>query len=218
MYCSQCGKPAQGKFCCYCGAPLVVPSFGGDAVAVATAPEPVGNWENECRYEALVQIPHIRATIERHAGMAKKKITGEEFLKMSEKLSEKFVSSTHPSVYMAVTLVQPLTGKLGIKTGKERMEMIEAPIGRVMFRLLCSMARNGQPLRHVKQAEDGCEFDAVLPSDMWALEGELVTTVRRQGPRTEVASAASIKGQLIDWGKSRRCLDALFADLRLDPG
>jgi hypothetical protein len=87
-----------------------------------------------------------------------------------------------------------------------------------MFRLLCSMARNGQPLRHVKQAEDGCEFDAVLPSDMWALEGDLVTTVRRQGIRTEVASAASIKGQLIDWGKSRRCLDTLFADLRLDPG
>lgn len=192
--------------------------FPDAGVAVATSPEPAGNWENEVRYEALVQIPHIRATIERHAGMAKKRITGEEFLKMGEKLSEKFVSSTNPPLYMVVTMVQPLTAKLGIKTGKERMAVIDAPIGRVMFRLLCSMARNGHPLRHVKQATDGCEFDAVLPSDMWALEGELITTVRRQGTRTEVAAAAAIKGQLIDWGKSRRCLDELFADLRLDPG
>src|ERR1700752_2675194 len=106
MYCSQCGKPAQGKFCSHCGAPLMGAPFADAGVAVATAPGPVGNWENEVRYEALVQIPHIRATIERHAGMAKKRLSGEEFLQFSQK----FMPGSPPLDKMA-SMVQPLYAK-----------------------------------------------------------------------------------------------------------
>ncbi len=56
-------------------------------------------------------------------------------------------------------------------------------------------------------------FEAKLPSDLWALEGQVVVTVERAGPGTRVEAATKIPGQLYDWGKSTRCLAKLFADL-----
>jgi hypothetical protein len=216
MYCSECGKPAVGKFCSNCGAPLA--AAPDVAVAPATVPFPTpaerpatGSWDNEWRYAELIKFPEVRQIIDRHATMARTAISAAEFSKFADKL----MNNPLPSDKLAL-FVQPIMGSFGIRTGKERIGMIEAPIGRGMLRVLCSLARHGQSLRGVQQESDGCVFQAVLPSDPMSLEGDLTISVRRRDVRTEITAATNIKGQIFDWGKSRRCLDLFFNDLQLE--
>jgi hypothetical protein len=227
MYCSECGKPATGKFCSNCGAPLAAASAVAAVTTAAppslpvtqfaTGPVPAPhvafvNWEQEWRYDELIKVPEVRQTIERHLKMARTPITGEQFSKLADKILQNPVPTDKLAAF-----AQPIMGSFGIRTGKERTAIIEAPIGRVMLRVLCSMARHGQSVRGVKQGSDGCAFDALLPSDPMSLEGDLTISVRRRDMTTEVTAATNIKGQLYDWGKSRRCLDVFFEDLQLDP-
>ncbi|HVT28858.1 MAG TPA: zinc ribbon domain-containing protein [Lacipirellulaceae bacterium] len=204
MYCSECGQPAQGKFCSQCGAPLITRRAAADAILVEIVPD----WDHEVSYETILKYPGVRETIERHAQQAPKRLSGEKFLQLAEKLMP-----TGVPLEELMAVVQPLYARLGIKTGKERIEELSVPVGKVIVRALCSLARHGQLLRSITQATDGCLFEATLPSDMFALEGSLLVSVRRSGSRTEVRSATCIEGQLYDWGKSKRSLNQLFADL-----
>jgi hypothetical protein len=231
MYCSECGKPASGKFCSNCGTPLSVSGTATSVTAMPSTPTvgattvppaphlPINvdtflvvDWENEWRYDELIKVPDVRQVIERHTKMARAPISGEEFAKIADKV----LKNPLPSDKLAA-FAQPIFGSFGIHTGKERTGLIEAPIGRAMLRVLCSMARHAQSLRRVKQDPDGCVFDAMLPSDPMSLEGDLIVSVHRRNARTEVTASTNITGQIYDWGKSRRCLDVLFDDLQLDP-
>ncbi len=228
MYCSECGKPVTGKFCSNCGTALATSATAVSVAAVAPAPAvPFGSvpaphlslpaatnvdWENEWRYDELIKVPEVRRIIERHTAMARTGISAEQF----NKFADKIMKNPLPSDKLAA-FAQPIFGSFGIRTGKERNTTIEAPIGRVMLRVLCSLARHGQSLRGVQQGPDGCVFTAVLPSDPMALEGDVIVTVCRRDKRTEVTAATKITGQLYDWGKCRRCLDAFFEDMQIDP-
>jgi len=224
MFCSECGKPAHGKFCSHCGEPLCGEPLCGEPLAVSDGSheliaveetpaelvtvEFVPEWDREVQYETILKFPGVRDTIERHARQAPKRMTGEQFLALADKLVPLGVP-----LEGLVGVVQPLYARLGIKTGKQRAHNIPAPIGRVIVRALCSLARHGQTLRGVTQAADGCLLEASLPSDLFSLEGDLLVTVRRNGSQAEVSGATRISGQFFDWGKSNRCLDQLFNDL-----
>jgi hypothetical protein len=199
MFCSECGKPAQGTFCSHCGTPLA---------ATELATEAVPEWDCEVQYETILKYPGVRDTIERHARQASKRLTGEQFLMLADKLVPLGVS-----LEGLASVVQPFYARLGIKTGKERVRQVAAPVGQVIVRTLCSLARHGQTLRGVTQALDGCLLEANLPSDLFSLEGTLLVSVRRSGTQAEVCGTTHIGGQLYDWGKSNRCLDTLFTDL-----
>ncbi|HVJ23499.1 MAG TPA: hypothetical protein VM756_06125, partial [Burkholderiales bacterium] len=114
-------------------------------------------------------------------------------------------------------VVVPIYAQLGVKTGKERSETFRRPIGEVLVSALCSLARRAQTLRQVRQFNDGCLLEATLPSDLWSWEGTLYARVSKATDGTRVDGATSIKGQLFDWGKSNRCLGALFEDLNAIP-
>lgn len=98
MFCSECGHSAQGKFCSHCGTrlPAARPDNAQPVIHVLnlTAPPtetldpslPVDR-DNEVRYEALLQIPRVRETISRHAGMAEKRLSGEDFLKLCDQVA-----------------------------------------------------------------------------------------------------------------------------------
>ena len=214
LFCSECGKPARGKFCSDCGAPLATPAavverLPGELVPVEiVSAELVPDWDREVQYETILKFPGVRDTIERHARQSPKRMTGEQFLALADKLVPLGVSYEG-----LAAVVQPISARLGLKTGKQRAEQVPAPVGRVLVRALCSLARHGQTLRSVTQAADGCLLEAALPSDLLTLEGDLLVSVRRCGSHAEVTGATRIAGQLFDWGKSNRCLDQLFADL-----
>lgn len=202
MFCCECGKPARGKFCSHCGTRL-----DPEAEAIPVDAETV-DWENEVRYDVLLKAPHVRRAIDRHAALAKKRMTGEQFMALCEKV----VSLPVPAEAV-VGIIQPISRRLGLQTGKQRAAVVAEPPGRVLCRILCSLARNGQAIRQVRQAPDGCVIEAALPSDIRSLEGDLVVTVGRDGGATAVSATTKIDGQLFDWGKSRRCLDELFDDV-----
>jgi hypothetical protein len=206
MYCSHCGAKAEGNFCWSCGARL-----GADGGA-APALETTQDWSHEIRYDALMRIPEVREKVARAGASVRRSMSGEDFLAVFDKV----MSMDVPLEKLAL-IAQPLGERLGLKTGKERSELIGKPPGQTLVAALCSLARHGQTLRRVEQSVDSCLLEAALPSDLWSFEGDLYVAVRRHGDDSRAEAATKIQGQLFDWGKSRGCLDALFADLRGSP-
>ena len=209
MYCSECGKSASGKFCSHCGARLAHAAAVTEETTVPV--ELVVDWSREVDYKTLMGVTEVREAVERSARLAPKRISGEEFLALADKV-----------VPMGVTLeklgsiVNSLYSQMGVGMSRGRVARVDAPVGRVMLRTMCSLARHGQSLRHVEQASDGCSFEAALPSDLLSFEGDLRVVVRRVDGVSEVAGSTKVRGQFFDWGKSNRCLDKLFADVERD--
>lgn len=206
MYCSQCGAQASGNFCSSCGAPLQ-----GALLQDTDTQAETGDWSSEVRYQELIAVPEIRDLVSNSAAMARKRLSAEEFLALADKIIPLNISLEKLGSALA-----PVMARLGLETGKQRVEDIPMPPGRVIVAALCSLAREGQTLQQVHQFEDGCLLEAVLPSDMWSWEGRLVASIRRTDAGSRVEAATRIKGQLYDWGKSRRCLDTFMANLKAD--
>ena len=209
MFCSECGSRVSGKFCSSCGRrlqPSDTPEF--DIIELTI------DWSDLVDYETLLHIPEVRDAISRAAAQSKKSMTGEEFLDMYGKALGKLAGLPIALPMSSLAhLAQGAYAKLGIKTGKARTEFVAKPTGTVLVSILCSLARHGRTLHGAHQLTDGCILVAALPSDLFALEGDLIITVARTQRGTQVAARTEIKGQLFDWGKSTRCLDALFAEL-----
>lgn len=215
MFCSQCGMQVEGRFCSNCGTALKAGSYQG-----AHPPD----WSQETRYHVLLRQPEVRALIARHASLAKRPMTMEEFL---AGFTEGAVSAVElgfvGSSIMTLTtgfiykVVRRLTVGLGFKTGKTHAEFIQTPPAYAMVAVLCSLAQRGRPLQGVVQMDDGCLFEGFLPSTIGSPEGSLLISVRRKDEGAFVEATTEIRGQLVDWGKSCRCLDELFTDLHSIP-
>jgi hypothetical protein len=203
MFCSNCGAKASGNFCSVCGAPLT-----GAGLSESV---PIQDWSADVRYDVVTRVPAVRDLIAQNARLAKKPMSGEQFLEICDK-----AFSPIPGVSLAkvIAIVQPIYANLGIKTGKRRTQELPVPPGKALVGVLCSLARRGNDLRRATQGEDGCVLEAAIPSDLWSLEGDLLIAVRRGDGVSIVEAATLIRGQLFDWGKSTRCLNALFDDLR----
>ncbi len=219
MFCSNCGAEAEGNFCWKCGARLNAgPGQPGQASATPQPgappvppplPETPRDWSHEVVYEKLIRVPEVRELIDKNAAMARKRMSGEEFLALADK-----IIPLGFSLEKLTAVAQPIYVHLGAKTGKERGETLAAPAGKVIVAALCSLARNGQALKQVHQSEDGCLLEATLPSDLWSFEGDLLVSIRTSGPGTRIDGTTKICGQMYDWGKSKRCLEGLFADVK----
>jgi hypothetical protein len=207
MFCCECGTKATRKFCSSCGTKL-------QAAANADVIELPVDWSDMIDYETLLRMPMVRDVIAQAAAQSKKKLSGEDFLDMYGKALGKLAGLPMALPMSSIAhFAQSTYAKLGIQTGKARTQFIAQPAGAVLVSLLCALAREGRTLRGAHQLTDGCIVVAALPSDLFALEGDLIITVGRVPDGTRVEAKTEIKGQLFDWGKSTRCLDALFAEL-----
>lgn len=208
MFCSECGARASGKFCSSCGHKLSAGATHAEATVL------VIDWHECFDYETLLGVAEVRDRIARAAAQAKKSISGEQLLDTYGNALGKLAGL--PIALPMSSLAQLAQGayaKLGVKTGKSRSEQLSQPVGTMLVSILCALARDGRMLRGVEQLTDGCILVAALPSDLLALEGDLIITVRRVPGGTLVEARTEIKGQLFDWGKSTRCLDTLFTEL-----
>jgi hypothetical protein len=196
MYCGECGERGEGKYCTHCGSKIVA---GGTVAATA-------DWDHEVRYEAILAFPGVREAIDRSTRGSKRRVSGEQFLALAEAL-------VPVPLEKLAGVIQPLYASMGVKTGKERKAQVSATVARVVVRTLCSFAARGESLRGVTQHDDGCEIEATLPSDLWALEGSLIVNVRRDGAHSRVEARTVIPGQMFDWGKSTKRLERLVEDL-----
>jgi hypothetical protein len=111
-------------------------------------------------------------------------------------------------------IVQPISARLGLRTGKERAQLVPRPVGTVLVDVLCALARSGKDVRQVHQGVDGCVLECVLPADWRAAGGgEMVVTIERACGGTAVRAVTKVRGQLVDWGRSREALNQIFARL-----
>lgn len=212
MFCSECGTAASGKFCWSCGQPLA--HNNQPAVSVSDsellAPNPV-DWSNLTNYQTILAIPEVRDRIARHAAQCKKKISGEELLQVCDKFAGALTGGVPFTLIAKIS--QPISQRLGLKTGKLRREQLYQPPGNVLVALLCTLAQNGQEIRAIQQLDNGCTLQCALPSDIWSLKGDLLLTVLAEKQTTVVEASTTIPGQVYDWGKSNRVLDRLFTEL-----
>ncbi len=172
-----------------------------------------GDWEQDARYENIIRLDAVRAVITQQAANARQGVSGESLLALYDKI----VASPIPLKNL-VAIVQPLYASWGIGTGKQRTDLIEIPIGRVIAHTLCSFAKHGQAFQSAQQHDTGCVLNADLPSSVCALKGNLTISLLRHELHTQVTATTSIPGQLYDWGKSHRCLEQFFIDLKSDLG
>lgn len=203
MFCPNCGAQVSGNFCARCGTRLAGAANGAD---------PAASWEDEVCYDALLQFPEVRDRVARYAARARNGMSGEGFLKLCDKALTGLAGVPVPLSTVA-SIIAPLYARMGIRTGKAQEELLPLPPGKAVVAALCSLAQNGQSLKGVHQAADGCVLEAVLPSDIWSFEGELIVSVHRHDRGSRVEAATRVPGQLFDWGKSKRCLARFFANL-----
>ena len=203
MYCHQCGAEACGNYCSHCGAQLTTADG-----TLEPAPQ---DWAEEIRYDVLLRQPDVRELIAHHASQSRKHMSADDFLGLCDKA---FVPLVGVSLSTIGAIAQPIYTALGIRTGKTQRGSFPIPTGKVLVAALCSLARHGQSLNDVEQGQDGCLLRADIPSDMWSFAGELLVTIQRQEQSSSVEAATAIKGQLCDWGKSKRILTELFDDIR----
>jgi hypothetical protein len=214
MFCSECGREATGKFCWNCGQKLTqgdsvskveIASIASDEARVSA------DWTTLANYEALLAVPEVRDRIARHAALCKKKYTGEQYLEACDKFLTPLTGGIPFTLIADIT--QPLSTRLGLRTGKTRCERLAQPAGAVIVAALCSLAQNGHQLGEVTQLENGVTLRAAAPSDLWSLKGEVHLDIRAAGSVTQIEAAYTIPGQIYDWGKSQRGLTQLFVDL-----
>ncbi|WDI43558.1 hypothetical protein [Bremerella sp. P1] len=207
MYCSNCGVKAGGNFCFQCGCRLQQ----ADEVASEGLVPTIQSWDEDANYERIAQHPEVRTAIASHAAQARPCLSAEAILEIADKVVPIGIS------YSAVaSIAQPMWASLGVRTGKQRSAVLDLPIGRAMARVLCSLAKNQQPVQRVEQEADGCTIQAELPSSIWAMKGVLTVKLTRQDDGCVVTVATDIPGQAFDWGMSQRCLDTMLQEIQQD--
>lgn len=195
MYCSDCGAEASGNFCSACGHPLRQPeAFSGD-------------WSELLEYETLVRVPEVRKLIQRHGSRSRARLDPEELFQLLDKVGVPVPMSDIAKV------AQPISEGLGFKTEGSESRLFEHPPGHVLVAVLCSLARNGQRIEQVYQADGCCTLECILPATLWSLKGDLWITVQREEAGAKVEAQSLLKGQIFDWGKSHRCLRQTFSDV-----
>ncbi|QDU73900.1 hypothetical protein Pan97_09000 [Bremerella volcania] len=209
MYCSNCGVKAGGNFCFQCGSRL---QYTEDVVSEDLIPT-IESWDEDADYERIARHPDVRTAIASHAAQARPGLSAEALMEIADKVVPIGIS------YSAVaSIAQPMWASLGVRTGKQRSAVLALPIGRVMARVLCSLAKNQQAVQRVEQEADGCTIQAELPSSIWAMQGILTVKLARQDDGCVVTVATDIPGQAFDWGMSQRCLDTLLQEIQQDLG
>lgn len=202
MYCHQCGAKVYGAYCSDCGTKQIV----GEEHS-KTVPR---DWADIIQYDVILGRPEVRDLIGRYASQAKEITSGEDYLKLCDKA---LIPLTGISFAKFAKIAHPIYAAVGLKTSKKRKESFAEPAGRVLVATICSLARHGQQLNKAEQGQDSCLLKATIPSNMWSFAGDIVITVERQKEGTSVEAATVIKGQVFDWGKSKRLLNSLFEDI-----
>jgi hypothetical protein len=185
---------------------------GRGMTADSSVPPKRTDWADEYRLEILLGSPDVRSMVSACAQNAHAGMSGEEFLLQFSNVMS-LIPGGRSAFLRGAARGRELGLRRGYKVGKTRSAVFTAPIGHVITAALCSLARNSQAVTGTEQLEDGCILTADIPSDLKTLGGILTIQVGRIPNGTAVEGAVKIPGQLYDWGKSKKVLATLMADV-----
>ena len=202
MFCSECGYEVKGKFCSNCGT---------RAQLSEEAECEVFDWRQSCDFERIARVAEVQERMEQ-AKSAAVKVSGSQMLGLIDSAASPLMGGLSALAIAKVT--QPLTAKLGLKTGKERREFVMLPPGEVLANLAVTLMSIEHSITSVTFDDDHCHIKATLPPDLRAMDVCLAVNVERADQGAWIAATAVAEGQWYDWGKCQSRLDRLFTGLR----
>lgn len=230
MFCVHCGGDGAGRFCPTCGqrqplsgAAQPNPNRAAEDISPENVTEEVTEevieaviadeepWAESIHYQRVLDHPESRRRIAAAGRGASPGVTGEDLLAVFDA-----VSPIGFSLGKFTQAILPIYDKLGIKTSQQAQATFDAPPGRVLSAILCTLAGRSLEIREVRQGSDRCSLHAQIPAGLVTNRGHLSILVERQGGGVHVSLTIHISGQWYDWGKSTRLMDALLADIRTD--
>lgn len=192
MFCRNCGKEIVGRYCSYCGIPIVK--------------DKIRDYDS---YSALISDDRCKRIIASEAMKGQSGMSADEFLKLASKI----IPTKLPMELMG-NMGKEFWTSLGLKTGKKKSITLPYCYAYALLATLCSLARHKMTLQSISEAKGLCGIEATLPSSVWSWEGKINIAIRSQGDRIEIHAETIIPGQYFDWGKSQRALDALFNEIK----
>lgn len=221
MFCIHCGAEGAGAFCPKCGRRQTLEGSeqqesasnnGSDSpcTPVSVTPQSVC-WTESMHYHVVLASPEPReriAAISRGAGTG---VTGEDLLAVFDA-----VSPIGISLGKLTNAILPIYDKLGIRIDRESHAVFDAPAGRVILAVLCTLASKSLTIEEVGQDEDRCSLSAKLPWGLMTNPGKLHVLIATQAPHIRVSVATRISGQWYDFGKSQRMIDELLEAIQND--
>ncbi|MBS1643916.1 MAG: zinc ribbon domain-containing protein [Bacteroidetes bacterium] len=200
MFCSQCGKEASGNFCAHCGAALQT----GTPAHQATKP-----WQEEKTIPELLANSEVRTLVRHFAAKAKKHLDAGDYFSTIDKIFKPGGISFKAIADVAV----PIFGKLGIHTDHALTKVLALSLHEAILRGMCVLAQKGWPIAKIDLAENGIVINATIPSDLFTWTTDLWIHIEGEQQQARISLSTSIKGQLYDWGKSKRAMNRILDEM-----
>ena len=168
-------------------------------------------WTESIQYDRVLANPEPRERISSAGQRAIGGVTGDDLLAIFDA-----VSPIGFSLGKFTNAILPIYDKLGIKTDHESQAIFDAPPGRVMLAVLCTMAAKSLAIADVRQEPHQCSLSAKIPSGLITNRGKLHVLILVHDLYVRVSLATTISGQWYDFGKSKRLIDEMFDEIHCD--
>jgi hypothetical protein len=168
-------------------------------------------WTESLQYDVVLASPEPRKRISAASRDARKGVTGEDLLAVFDA-----VSPIGFSLGKLSNAILPIYDKLGIKIDRESQALFDAPPGRVILAVLCTLATKSLAIADVRQDSSRCSLSADLPWGLMTNPGKLHALIMADDPYIRVSIAMRISGQWYDFGKTKRLIDEMFEAIHGD--
>jgi len=195
VYCHKCGTKAEEKYCIKCGTKIV----SSDATIIES-------WRSSSNFKEIAKHPEVLNLIEKQSKKSNSKITHENLINTFDLV---FGTITGVPIGFLMEVLVPITRRLGLKTGKSLTVEYPESIQEIFVKSLCSMYKNQYTLEEFHEANDGVILIGKIKANMQTFGGNLIITLKRDDEKVIANFQAVIKGQLIDWGKSKSVLKTI---------
>ncbi len=221
MYCVHCGADGAETFCAACGrrqqpdnqlrsGSNVPQSDTGDSEAHCHELAPIA-WTESIQYETVLANSEARQRISAAGQKGRKGVTGEDLLAIFDA-----VSPIGISLEKLTNAILPIYDRMGIKTNRDSQAIFDAPPGRVLLAVLCTLAAKSLTIEKVCQDLNSCAFSAEIPSGLITNRGMLQVLILVEEQCVRVSIGITISGQWYDFGKSKRLIDEMLAAIHGD--
>ena len=201
MYCHNCGFETENESCPKCGTSIVK----SDSKIITS-------WRKETDLKKVAKHPDVLDQIHEFSKLSNERINSQYLL---DKFDLVFGTFTGASTNLIIEIATPIYAKLGVKTGKKSELTLDIPINEVFVKLLCAISANKKlEFNEFHQAIDGLLIICKVKPDLLSYKGDLLITLKEKNHEVIAEFNLVIKGQLYDFGKSKRIIAKILTDLK----